>query len=139
VAEPSQSVPPKRIQGGETILLVEDEDPVREITALLLETLGYRVWKACGAEEALRLVGASREKLDLLLTDVVMPGMNGRELADALQSHGPGLKLLFQSGYTHAVAVRAGIVHAKMAFLQKPFTLDALSRKIREVLEAPRG
>jgi CheY-like chemotaxis protein len=139
VAEPSQSVPPKRVQGGETILLVEDEDPVREVTALLLETLGYRVWQASSAEEALRLVGASREKLDLLLTDVVMPGMNGRELADALQSHGPGLKLLFQSGYTHAVAVRAGIVHAKMAFLQKPFTLDALSRKIREVLDAPRG
>jgi CheY-like chemotaxis protein len=138
VAEPWQSVPPKRVQGRETILLVEDEDPVREMTAQLLETLGYRVLQASSAEEALRLVAASREKLDLLLTDVVMPGMSGRELADALQSRGPGLKVLLQSGYTDEVAVRGGIAQAKRAFLQKPFTLDALSRKIREVLDVPR-
>lgn len=139
VAEPPQSGRPKRAQGDETILLVEDEDPVREMTAQLLETLGYRVLQASSAEEALRLVGASREKLDLLLTDVVMPGMSGRELADALQSRGPGLKVLFQSGYPAEVALRGGIVQAKRAFLQKPFTLEALSRKIRAVLDAPRG
>jgi CheY-like chemotaxis protein len=139
VAEPPQSALPKRAQGGETILLVEDEDPVREMTALHLETLGYRVLQAASAEEALRLVGAGREKLDLLLTDVVMPGMGGRELAEALQSRRPGLKVFFQSGYPAEVAVGGGTVQAKRAFLQKPFTLEALSRKVREVLDAPRG
>lgn len=137
VAESPQSAPPKRIRGGETILLVEDEDPIREITAQLLETLGYRVLQASSAEEALRLVGAGRQKFDLLLTDMVMPGMSGRELADALQSRGPALKVLFQSGYTENAAVRGGTVPAEMTFLQKPFTLDALSKKIREVLDAP--
>ena len=118
--------------------MVEDEDRVREIIGPRLEALGYRVLRAASAEEALRLVGARREKLDLLLTDVVMPGMGGRELAEALQSRSPGLKVLFQSGYPHDAAVGNGTKQTNAAFLQKPFTLDALARKVRDVLDAPR-
>ena len=82
----------------------------------------------------MRLVGTGRHKPDLLLTDVVMPGRNGRELAEALRRQDPELKVLFQSGYTGDVVVGHGIVEAEMAFLQKPFTLDALARKVRAVL-----
>ena len=135
VATPPPKRPPGAGSGGETILLVEDEDAVRELTALLLETQGYRVLQAGSAEEALRLAGTRREKLDLLLTDLVLPGMSGRELAEALRSRGPGLKVLFQSGYTGEMMVRGGTVRGGMAFLQKPFTLKTLSSKIREVLE----
>jgi CheY-like chemotaxis protein len=122
---------------GETVLLVEDEDAVRAISVLLLESLGYRVLEAASAEEALRLVGAGRYKLDLLMTDVVMPGRNGRELAEALRRQDPGLKVLFQSGYTGEAVAGHGIVEAEMAFLQKPFTLDALAKKVRAVLDGP--
>jgi CheY-like chemotaxis protein len=120
---------------GETVLLVEDEEAVRAVSVLLLESLGYRVLEAASAEEALRLVGAGRHKLDLLLTDVVMPGRNGRELAEALRRQDPGLKVLFQSGYTGEVVVGHGIVEAEKAFLQKPFTLDTLAKKVRAVLD----
>jgi two-component system cell cycle sensor histidine kinase/response regulator CckA len=126
---------PQLVQGSETILLAEDEQSVRAITALLLETLGYRVLKASTGEEALRLAEASREKIHLLMADVVMPGLSGRELAEVLQSRDPNLKVLFQSGYTDDAVLRYGIVHAEVAFLPKPFTLDALARKVREVLD----
>jgi signal transduction histidine kinase/CheY-like chemotaxis protein len=122
---------------GETVLLVEDEDAVRAVSVLLLESLGYRVLEAANAEEALRLVGAGRQKLDLLMTDVVMPGRNGRELAEALRRENPGLKVLFQSGYTGEAVAGHGIVEAEMAFLQKPFTLDALAKRVRAVLDEP--
>jgi two-component system cell cycle sensor histidine kinase/response regulator CckA len=132
---PLQSAPVKPVRGSETILLVEDEVPVRKITALLLESLGYQVQVATSGEEALRLAQGNREKLDLLMTDVVMPGMSGRELAEVLRARDAGLKVLFQSGQSGATLVRHGVVHTEVAFLQKPFTLDALSRKLREVLD----
>jgi two-component system cell cycle sensor histidine kinase/response regulator CckA len=132
---PSQNTLSKPVPGDETILLVEDEDPVREVTALLLESLGYQVLQVSGAEEALNLVQSNREKIDLLLTDVIMPGMGGRELAEALRVRDPGIKVLFQSGYTDDVVMRHGILHAEVAFLQKPFNIDALARKIRDLLD----
>ena len=121
--------------GSETVLLVEDEDPVREVSALLLKTLGYRVVQAANAEEALHRFDAAEETIDLLMTDVVMPGRNGCELAEILRARDAGLKVLFQSGYTGDTVVRRGILNAEMAFLKKPFTLDALARKVREVLD----
>jgi two-component system cell cycle sensor histidine kinase/response regulator CckA len=130
-----QKPPSNPVRGSETILLVEDEDPVREVTALLLESLGYQVLHVCSAEEALDLVEANTAKIDLLLTDVVMTGMGGRELAEALCTRSPGLKVLFQSGYTDDMVLRYGILHSEVAFLQKPFTIDTLAKRIREILD----
>jgi two-component system, cell cycle sensor histidine kinase and response regulator CckA len=135
VDEPAEGVPSNPNHGGETVLLVEDEEPVREVTALMLGSLGYRVLEASNGEEALRVVEAGREQVELLMTDVVMPGMGGRDLADALQARLPGLKVLFQSGYTGDTVIRQGILHTEVAFLQKPFTLETLSQKVREVLD----
>jgi two-component system, cell cycle sensor histidine kinase and response regulator CckA len=120
---------------GETVLLAEDEDPVRSVTAQLLEALGYRVLQASSGADALRLAEASREKIHLLLADVVMPGLSGRQLAENLKSRDPGLKVLFQSGYTDDAVIRCGIRQAEVAFLQKPFTVDVLAEKLREVLD----
>jgi two-component system, cell cycle sensor histidine kinase and response regulator CckA len=125
----------KPAAANETILLVEDEDPVREVTALLLESLGYSVLQVAGAEEALELVRDKRPEIDLLFTDVLMPGMSGRELAEVFRVHHPHIKVLFQSGHTDDVVVRLGILNAEVAFLQKPFTVGTLAKKIRELLD----
>jgi two-component system cell cycle sensor histidine kinase/response regulator CckA len=135
VDKPAEGVSSKPIQGRETVLLVEDEEPVREVTALMLLSLGYRVLTAPNGEEALRMAEADPEQVELLMTDVVMPGMGGRDLADALQALLPDLKVLFQSGYTGDTVIRQGILHTEVAFLQKPFTLETLSQKVREVLD----
>jgi CheY-like chemotaxis protein len=131
--QPLQSPPVKPVRSSETILLVEDEAPVREITTLLLVSLGYQVKEASSGEEALHLAQDSREKIDLLMTDVLMPGMSGSELAEVLRASDAGLKVLFLSGHSRDTVVRHGVVHTEVAFLQKPFTLDALSKKLREV------
>jgi two-component system, cell cycle sensor histidine kinase and response regulator CckA len=123
------------VTGNETILLVEDEDPVREVTALLLESLGYEVLQVSNAKAALDLVENTRAKIDLIFTDVIMPGMSGRALVEALRMRDPGLKVLFQSGYTDDMVMGHGVLHAEVAFLQKPFTVDALAKKIRERLD----
>ena len=114
------------------VLLVEDEAPLRQMTALVLRRLGYRVQEASSGEEALDLAQASRDKIDLLITDVLMPGMSGRELAEVLQSRDAELKVLFLSG--RAVG-RQSVANTGTAFLQKPFTVDAVSKKIKEVLD----
>jgi PAS domain S-box-containing protein len=131
----SQKTLSKLVPGKETILLVEDEDPVREVNALLLESLGYQVLQVASAEEALHLVQSKRAKVDLLFTDVIMPGMSGRELAEAFRVYDPTIKVLFQSGYTDDVVVRNGIMHAEVAFLQKPFSVDVLAQKIRNLFD----
>ena len=93
--------------------------------------------QAENGQDALRLFEASREKIDLLMADVVMPDLSGRQVAEALQATDPHLKVLFQSGYTDDTVVRRGILRAEVAFLKKPFSLDDLARKVREALDRP--
>jgi two-component system, cell cycle sensor histidine kinase and response regulator CckA len=119
--------------GSETILLVEDEDVVRSFICESLKTMGYNVIEARGGPEALVFCGRSAESVDLLLTDVVMPKMNGPDLAARLVESRPGVRVLFMSGYSEELA-RYPI--AGGAFLQKPFTTDQLATKIREVLQS---
>jgi CheY-like chemotaxis protein len=119
-----------------TILLVEDEAAVREVTREALEMGGYLVLEASGAEEAAQIVEDRSAVIDLLLTDVVMPGMSGRELSEELATLRPDMKILFMSGYTDDTVVRHGVLEEGMAFLQKPFTAESMLRKVRDVLDA---
>lgn len=121
--------------GCESILLVEDEEALRKMSSLVLESYGYTVWEAANAAEALRLVNCRAEKTDLLLTDLVMPGMSGSDLAKALRTRCPSLKVLFVSGYTEDAVVRQGIQQGSTAFLQKPFSPSALASKVRQILD----
>jgi PAS domain S-box-containing protein len=123
--------------GEETILLVEDEPAILEVAAEILIRQGYRVLAASSPEEALRLAGQCGGAIALLLTDVVMPGMNGRELAKRLQSLYPHLKRLFMSGYTSDIIAHHGVLDEGVHFIQKPFTLAGLAAKVREVLDTP--
>jgi len=122
--------------GRETILVVEDQPEVREFTATVLETCGYQVIRAEGAIAALTICQRHPGTIDLVLTDVVMPNVSGRELADELEKVQPGIRILFMSGYTDDTMVRHGVSRTGGHFIQKPFTPRALALKIREVLEA---
>jgi two-component system, cell cycle sensor histidine kinase and response regulator CckA len=121
--------------GSETILLVEDEEMVRSLARRILEGLGYRVLEAGDATEALDRAREAGNAVDLLLTDVVMPRISGRQLAEALTSEFPSLPVLFMSGYTDDALMHHGALAPGQGFLQKPFTPVSLSRKVREVLE----
>ncbi|MGH8185660.1 MAG: response regulator [Steroidobacteraceae bacterium] len=128
---------PKRevSQGSETILLVDDTDMVRRLARDVLSTAGYRVLEAGGADEAIQVAGNQLDPIDLLVTDVVMPGRNGIELADRLRTSRGDMPVLYISGYTDMAIVRDGLLSQDVAFLQKPFTPDDLLRKVRQVLE----
>ncbi|HRH46097.1 MAG TPA: PAS domain-containing protein, partial [Pyrinomonadaceae bacterium] len=121
------------LHGTETILLVEDEDLVRKLTRQILEQVGYKVIEAQNGIEAIALSGQIQSKIDLLITDVVMPKMSGRELADKLSQICP--RVLFTSGYTDDDVMRHGISKVNFNFLQKPYTFDEFTRKVREVLD----
>jgi two-component system, cell cycle sensor histidine kinase and response regulator CckA len=120
--------------GSETVLLVEDEESVRQLVRETLESKGYKVLEADNGEAALQIVSGYSGKIDMLITDVVMPGMSGRELSARLCASYPLTKVLYLSGYTEDAIVHEGVVDPDTAFLQKPFTLQMLSRKVREVL-----
>ncbi len=121
---------------NETVLLVEDESSVRKLASLALRELGYNVLEAAGGNEALQLVGQRRGPgIDLLLTDVVMPHMSGKELADKIRTAHPGTKVLFTSGYTDDMLGQEDVANHKAMLLQKPFTRSALAHKVREVLD----
>lgn len=121
--------------GTETVLLVEDEDGVRKLARQALESRGYRVLEAADGETALRLCHQHKGAIDLLLSDVVMPRMGGRELREHMASINPHTRVIFTSGYTDDAVVRHGVLQAESDFLQKPFTVHALLRKVREVLD----
>ncbi len=132
---PREQVEPKTLRGTETILLVEDEEQVRAIVQSFLRRQGYSVIPAQNAGEALLLCESREERIDLLLTDVVMPQMSGPELARRLARIRPEMKVLCMSGYTDDSIVRHGVLDTGVAFIQKPVTPALLSRKVREVLD----
>ncbi|OWK34176.1 sensory box histidine kinase/response regulator [Fimbriiglobus ruber] len=123
------------VRGAETVLVVEDEDGVRTLVLLILQTHGYKVLAATDGKDALRVVERHQGAIDLLLTDVVMPGMGGREVAQTLQLRFPQMKVLYTSGYTDDAVVRHGILQEETAFLQKPYSLQSLANKVRQVLD----
>ncbi len=124
-------------KGHETILLVEDEDDVRELTQMVLSKRGYNVIEAHSPAEAERLAGHGGPEIHLLLTDVVMPGISGRELAKRLTARFPHLRVMFMSGYTYNVIAQNGTLEEGISFLQKPFTPQLLMEKVREALDRP--
>ncbi len=123
--------------GAETVLVVEDEDSLRRLIADVLSGAGYRVLTAANGIEALQMVGQSAADIDLVVTDLVMSGMGGRELTEKLTALAIHPRLLYISGYTDDTVVREGIRVAEMEFLQKPFTAAALLQRIRRMLDAP--
>ncbi len=125
-------------RGSETVLLVEDEESLRKLILSMLSENGYAVLEAANAIQAMEIARQVQGKIDLLLTDVVMPGMNGSELADQLVSLYPGIKTLYMSGYTEFAVPLSNIVRQERSLLQKPFTQQSLLRKLREVLENSR-
>jgi signal transduction histidine kinase len=126
----------RRLPGGtETLLLVEDEAAVRSSARRLLERQGYTVLEARHGADALRLVEESGRPIDLVVTDLVMPEMGGKELAERLRVHRPGLKVLFMSGYTEKAITADGVMPPKTGFVEKPFTVEQLMRRLRELLD----
>jgi len=120
---------------GERVLVVEDAAPVRMLARAILEKYGYQVIEAASGEEALELAGRTEGPIDLLLTDVVMPQMNGRQLYERLCVERPGLKVLYMSGYTDNLIARRGLLEPGIALLQKPFSVERLTCRVREVLD----
>ena len=138
LAKIAEANAPEAAMGGETILLVEDEDPVRKFMTIALKDLGYKVLTASHGDDAIRVASGHAGPIDLLITDVVMPGMNGKELVDRLSGVVPETKVIFMSGYLTDVIAKSGVMDPRIAFLQKPVSLDALGAKIRDVLSEPR-
>ncbi|GAB6094338.1 hypothetical protein JCM14469_05900 [Desulfatiferula olefinivorans] len=127
------------VGGHETILVVEDEEAILDMITLMLTPLGYTVLSASRPEDAVTLARSHPGAIDLLITDVIMPGMNGRDLAGHIEKAAPGLKCLFMSGYTADVIGRHGVLDRRVHFIQKPFSKKTLSVKVRRILDGPRS
>jgi CheY-like chemotaxis protein len=123
-------------RGSETVLVVEDAEALRKLTVTLLEEHGYQVVSAANGSEALELAQKYSRGIDLLLTDVIMPGLGGHALAQRFEELRPGLKVLYMSGYTDSSIGQHGVLEPGISLLHKPFTEEELVRKIREVLDA---
>jgi PAS domain S-box-containing protein len=127
--------PKEKLRGSETILLVEDAEPLRKLAQTFLEAGGFRVFSAESGENALEVAAHFGGAFDLLLTDVVMPGMNGRVLAEQMLPRQPGMRVLYMSGYTDSFIAGHGVLDPQTHLLHKPFTEELLIRKVREVLD----
>jgi two-component system, cell cycle sensor histidine kinase and response regulator CckA len=125
------------IGGSETVLVIEDEDRVRAAVIRMLTARGYRVLGARTAADAIAIARNHRGRLDLVLSDVILPGARGTEAVEQLQQLSPGTRALFMSGYTDHVALRTGLLEDGRSLIQKPFSMDALAHKVREVLDSP--
>jgi two-component system cell cycle sensor histidine kinase/response regulator CckA len=121
--------------GNETVLVVEDEGPIRELASRILQEQGYTVLEASNGVDALRAAQEHIGRIDILLTDMFMPRMGGKELAEHLRAARPDTKVLYMSGYTDDAVVMNGMIDANTAFMQKPFTLESLAQKVRRVLD----
>ena len=129
----------ENLRGSETILLVEDAEPLRKLAASFLSSHGFEVLSAPDAEQALKIAAAHAGAIQLLVTDVIMPGQNGRVLAERLVSSYPGIKVLYISGYTDSFIAGHGVLGPESNLLNKPFTEEALIHKVREVLDSNKG
>jgi len=127
---------PVNTRGTETILLVEDAEPLRKLAEMFLKESGYRILSAPDGQQALQMARQHLGPINLLLTDVVMPGMNGRVLGERLAPSQPGMKVLYMSGYTDSFIAGHGVLEAGTHLLHKPFTQETLTRKVREILDA---
>ncbi len=136
VGQPRAADEVASLEGSETILLVEDNDMLRLLMIEVLEGYGYTVLAASNGREAIAIAEERHESFDLLLTDVIMPGISGRKLADTLAASRPRLAVLFTSGYPADTVLRHGIAEARVAFIQKPFLADELAHKIRVALDS---
>jgi signal transduction histidine kinase len=125
-------------RGAETVLLADDEAPILKVAKRILEGAGYTVIAASDGAEAVKVAAAHKGTIDLLVTDMVMPHLGGRQVADKLRAERPGLRVLYLSGYTDTAAARQGLMEPGAEFLQKPFATDSLVRRVREVLDAAR-
>lgn len=130
-----RSIEPPRASQGERVLVVEDEPDVRMLVVDVLKELGYRVQVACDSHEALPLLQGT-EPVDLLVTDVGLPGLNGRQLAEVARQHRPGLKVLFMTGYAREAEVRGDFLDPGMDLLTKPFSIDELAQRVRQLIES---
>jgi DNA-binding NtrC family response regulator len=124
------------MRGTETILLVEDDPQLRQLSSSVLAHCGYNVLTASTPEEGLAVCKSNQKAIRLLVTDVVMPRMNGRQLAEQVAKISPGIRTLYISGYTDNAIVHYGVLDSGLWFLPKPFTLSALVAKVREVLDS---
>jgi CheY-like chemotaxis protein len=134
--QPDLTPPAQRTHGSETVLLVEDDAAVRLLLQRSLEAIGFRVLAAEDGNEAIHCVLEHGDEIELLVTDVVMPAMSGRELTDCVHRLQPGLPVLYTSGYTDDTVLRHGVSEGEVNLLRKPFTPDVLARKLRQVLDA---
>ncbi len=137
VEEHETTAPVEMPEGSGTVLLVEDDDAVRALVALILADCGYSVVEACDGREGLKLFETHQGPIDLIVTDIVMPGMSGREMAERILASHPGMKILFVSGYTRTAVQHHGLLESGSNFLQKPFSPRELARKVGTLMSAP--
>ncbi len=126
-------------RGSQRLLLVEDNAELREAVSESLSSLGYSVEVAADAESALELIGSLDQPPELLISDVVLPGMNGRELWNTLQTQLPDLQVIFVSGHTDDVVLRHGVEEGEYRFIQKPFSIESLAATVADVFVSPHG